>query len=546
MRWMALSSLALWMAACGSPPAAHFEPPPASDAGSGTVGIVTDAGTPDAGADAGGADAGADAGPPDAGVDAGTPDAGVDAGTPDAGLPDAGAPGPPGGGDWNQYRYDQRGGSVNPATFAASEVANLTQLWTKDLGDQGASYIYTQAMIAGDMVIYTTAASGKVEARDANPGELRWPALTLNAPITTACGGVKKPGFWAAAAVSGEVIYVASPDGNVYALHKGDGTTIWSAKVADPSAAGHGEFIQSSPAVSTALGKLYVGVASSAHCDPVAGRIASVDLATGAVQSAGTVGPGQQGASVWSSIAVAEDEDRLYVTTGNRIGPASATPYSQAFLAVDPHSLAVLDHWQNPTPLENSDFGSSPALGEAAGLKLLAATNKDGFLYVLRRDALTQGPLWSSQIAVIDKAQPTVGGDPTAGWGSISTPAFAHGRLYAAGGRTPQDEPGSVIAFEPATGKQLWKHPTAGFVLAPLALAGEIIAVASNSPDGKSTLELLDAGTGAVLRSFSSHGQPGDPGAVATYGAPSIGRGLILWSDAYGHATAFAAPDYRH
>jgi outer membrane protein assembly factor BamB len=390
-----------------------------------------------------------------AGSDGGSASTGtsVDVGPSDAGIPDAG-PGPLGGGDWGQYRHDQRGQSENPATFAASEAASLMKLWQQDLGDQGASYVYTQAMITSDMVIFTTAASGMVVAVETGTGKLLW-SRPLNSSIDTTCGGSKKPGFWAAAAVVGDVIYVASPDGNVYALRKSDGSTIWSAKVADPTGAGHGEFIQSSPAVSTKLGRLYVGVASSAHCDPVAGRFAAVDLASGAVQQMPLVGPGQQGSSVWSSIAVAEDEDRLYITTGNRVGPLEATQNSQAFLAVDPHSLHVLDHWQDPTPLENSDFGSSPALAEGGGMKLVAATNKDGWLYVLRRDALSAGPVWKYQMAVIDPAQPTLGGDPTGGWGSISTPAFAHGRLYA----------------EPAARSRFSMQPQARWCAASLALA---------------------------------------------------------------------------
>jgi outer membrane protein assembly factor BamB len=398
------------------------------------------------------------------------------------------------------------------------------------------------------MVVFTTAFSGKVFALDPNTGAERWPARTLNSPIVTDCEGTKHPGIWAAPAVVGDVIYVASPDGNAYALRKSDGSTIWAARIADPSAAANGEFIQSSPAVSTALGKLYLGVASSSGnvksssgklCE-VAGRVVSVDLATGAVQQTTLVGPGQQGAAVWSSISIAEDEGRIYVSTGNRIGPGSATPNAQAILAMDARSLAVLDHWQNPTPLEDADFGSSPALAEGGGMKLVAATSKDGWLYVLRRDALSAGPVWKYQMAVIDPAQSAVGGDPSEGWGSISTPAFAHGRLYAAGGRTPQGEAGSVIAFDPATGAQLWptKHVTPGFVIAPLAVAGEIIAVVSNAADQtSSTLEILDAASGAVLRSF--------PGAIASFAAPSIGHGLVIWTDANGHATALAAPNYR-
>jgi outer membrane protein assembly factor BamB len=309
--------------------------------------------------------------------------------------------------------------------------------------------------------------------------------------------------------------------------------------VADSTAVGHGEFIQSSPAVSTAFGKLYVGVASSAGCDEVAGRIASIDLATGAVQQQALVGPGQQGAAVWSSISVAEDEGRIYVTTGNVIGPLSATPNSQAILAVDAHSLAVLDHWQDPTPLIDSDFGSSPTLAEGGGMKLVAATNKDGWLYVLRRDALSAGPVWKYQMAIVDPANPTKGGDAIAGWGTISTPTFAHGRLYAAGGHTPQGEPGSVIAFDPATGATIWKHATPGYVLAPVAAAGEILVVVSSTPDpgSVSTLEILDAASGAQLSHF--------PGAVATYGGPSIGHGMILWTDGLGRTSALAVKNYR-
>jgi outer membrane protein assembly factor BamB len=132
--------------------------------------------------------------------------------------------------------------------------------------------VYTQAVAAEGVVAYTTAFSGKLVVVDEATGRERWPAKTLNAPIPTACGGAKQTGFWAAAAIAGVVVYAASPDGNVYAVRASDGTRVWTARVADPGAERHGEFVQSSPAVSTALGRLYLGVASSAHCDEVAGR----------------------------------------------------------------------------------------------------------------------------------------------------------------------------------------------------------------------------------------------------------------------------------
>ena len=481
------------------------------------------------GSSGGGGGSGSTAGGPPP-VDAGSP-------APDAGSPDAGPPAPLGGGDWPQFRHDPRGSGENPATFAASEAPNLQQTVLPPFGDKGTFYVYTQPVFAGDFGVYTTAFKGEVIAVDLARGVETW-RRTLNSKISTNCGGPKQPGFWNSAAIVGDVVYAAAPDGNVYALRRSDGTTIWSAPAADPSAAGHGEFIQSSPAVSTALGKMYLGVASSEHCDLIAGRILSVDLATHAVQRKEMLGPGQTGSGVWSSIAIAEDEGRIYATTGNRVGPASAEPYAQAFLAMDPRTLDVLDSWQNPTPLENADFGSSPVLAEGAGLKLIAATSKDGNLYVLRRDHLSGGPVWQTRLAIIDPANPGVGGDATAGWGSISTPAFAHGVLFAAGGRTPGGDPGSVVAFEPATGKVIWSKPTPGYVSTPLAVAGEILAVASSAPDGTASwLEIRSAASGEVLRSFGS--------STATYGGPSIGHGLILWSDALGASSTIAVPAYR-
>jgi outer membrane protein assembly factor BamB len=456
-------------------------------------------------------------------------------------VPDAGSatPGPSGGGDWGQYRQSPLGRSENAGIFEAAEVANLTDLWPGSRVNLG-QYVYTQAVAAGGIVVYTTAFSGKVVAFDeAKGGEPIW-TRQLNARIVTDCEGSKQPGFWASAAIVNGIVYAASPDGNVYALRASDGSTIWQARVADPSAAASGEFIQSSPAVSSRLGRLYVGVASSAGkaCE-VAGRIVAIDLGTGAVQSQALVDPGKRGAAVWSSVTIAEDEDRIYVTTGNREGPASATPYAQAFLALDPRTLSVVDHWQNPSPVEDIDFGSSPVPFDAGGRKLVAATSKDGFLYVLRRDALGQGPVWTYRIARIDADKPRVGVDPTFGWGSVSTPAYGHGLLYAAGGQTVDGSaPGSVVAFEPTTGTVLHTHETPGFVLGPLALSGEILIVASTALDNRSSwLEVLSASDLGLLRRFDAN--------AATYAGPSVAHGAIFWTDADGQTRNLAVPKYR-
>jgi hypothetical protein len=160
---------------------------------------------------------------------------------------------------------------------------------------------------------------------------------------------------------------------------------------------------------------------------------------------------GRVGAAVWSSIAVDAPANRLYVTTGDPVGqPLGDVPLAQAIVALDAETLEVLDHWQNPGPGpgDNSDFGASPTLFTAAdGTRLVGSANKDGWLYVLRREHLAEGPLWKYPLAVGGK-------DPLQGQGSLVAPTFANGLLYAAGGATADGAPGPTYAA-PSVGRGL-------------------------------------------------------------------------------------------
>jgi outer membrane protein assembly factor BamB len=546
--WVTLLCLVLMSAGCSDSPQPAPTPPadagadagvgPDTDAGTDAgIGTGTDAGS-DAGADAGtdaGSDAGVDAGT-DAGSDAGTnTDAGADAGT-DAGSDggtdtDAGTDGgpppelPSGGGDWSQYRGGPEGTWVNPGTFTPEQARAVTPKWTADAGPG-----YTQPIIVGDSVYITTSGQGRVLAFNTSTGARRW-ARALDGELTDPCATrPNHPGFWAAPALANGTLYAASPDGTVYALDPATGDTVRASPVATTS--NPPELIQSSPAASTRLGKLYVGVAAVFTCRHIPGRVISVDLATGESRSVTLTQEGRVGAAVWSSLSVDADTRRVFATTSDPVGqPLEEVPLSQSFVALDADTLEVLDHWQNPTPgpNANSDFGASPTLFTASdGTRLVAAANKDGRLYVLRRDRLSDGPLWTYQVA-------RGGPDPLAGEGSLVAPTFAHGLLYAAGGTTPDDEPGAVVALEPLTGQVRWRHVTPGFVFAGMPAVGDVLVVVSNAQDStRSWLELLDARTGRLLKTFETSGP--------TFAAPAVGRGLILWYPYSGQLQALEIP----
>src|SRR5437899_5369976 len=102
-----------------------------------------------------------------------------------------------GGGDWAQYRGGVRGTSENPGVFDVAEAANLRVAWSKDLSGNGTAQFYTQAMIVGDTAYITTAIAARVLAVDVASGDVRW-SRTFVPDVTTACGGLRRRGFWAA------------------------------------------------------------------------------------------------------------------------------------------------------------------------------------------------------------------------------------------------------------------------------------------------------------------------------------------------------------
>jgi len=417
--------------------------------------------------------------------------------------------------DWPQFRRDVEGTSRAGMALSAADAARLSEEWSRDVGRSA----YAQAVVAGGLAFVTTADVGSAVALDVSTGEVRW-RVDLDHPTHADCDGRdRRPGTWGSAAVLDGVVYVASADGGVYALDAATGERRWRAAVASPSP--HGELIESSVLVSKALGKLWVGVASTAPCDQVPGRVAAVDLATGAVVQRALVPDGRRGGALWSTPSLDEGAGLLYLATGNAIGDPGTEPLAQAIVALDAVTLEPVGSWQNPTPLVNADFGASPTLLAAGGRKLVAAASKDGWLYVLDRANLAAGPVWKFQLAVT--AGDGHGGDPLVGLGAIATAASANGLLYAAGGRTPDGEPGAIWALDPATGAVRWKHATRGPVLQPPAVNGEVLAVVSSFDDsGHAALELLDARTGAPLASFGA-------GALSL-SPPTFGAGRVFWA----------------
>ena len=422
------------------------------------------------------------------------------------------------GADWPTYLSDgSRSGAGTDTTLSTADAGQITKLWAFSTGGAVAP---SPTVVGG--VVYVGSWDGNEYALDAASGSMIWKTFlgTTNIP---ACSPPNL-GITSAATVLNGVVYVGGGDSNWYALDATNGNVLWSVPTGDNSASG-GHYNWSSPLIYTASDAVtyaYIGVSSNCDSPLVEGQLMQVNLATHQlVHVFNVVPPGSKGGGIWTSPAVDPATGRIFMTTGTIVTSDSAAnqKYSEAIVEVDATNVCSLgcgtaiDSWQLPANQRttDSDWGTTPTLFTDGTRNLVGAINKNGFVYAWDRSNLSAGPVWMVQIAQ--------GGQcPTCGDGSVSSMAFAAGKLFAAGGHTTisgTNFNGSVRAIDPATGSFKWEHGASGVVVPALAYDNGLVVDGAGS-----TLEVLDASSGSRLYSFKA-------GSIF-YGAPSVANGEIF------------------
>jgi uncharacterized protein (TIGR03437 family) len=235
---------------------------------------------------------------------------------------------------------------------------------------------------------------------------------------------------------------------------------------------------------------------------------------------------GARGAGIWSSPAIDAVTNTIFTNTGNGdVQDIAGGNYSEAMLSLDADTLAIKSYFLLPSDEADQDFdwGSSPTLFTTpAGIPLVAATAKDGFLYALRRSDLSLA--WKTALAVGCVA-------PEEGCGSVSTPAFDGKTLFvAAGVRDPNlFFNGSVYAINPADGSVLWEQDTAGVVVAPVTVANGLVYASTTKG-----LAIYDTDTGQFFWS--------DGGRGGLYSQPVVVNGTVFSTYLSGNLVAWSLP----
>lgn len=428
---------------------------------------------------------------------------------------------------WTSFGHDnQLTDDVEDPALGSVSVPRLAPVWTRRLdGAVVASPLAAPVGAHGRLLVFVATEGGSVYALDEGTGAVVWQA-SFGTVATTSCGTY---GFSSTGAVDTTrgLLYVAGADGEVHALELATGAEAagWPVRVVRRTG-----YTYVYGGLRLVGDSLYVPVAS--YCDeldpngvPAEGRLVKLDVVDRStavfdpVPGFGNLG----GIWGWGGVSVEPDGSFLYTGIGNAQAWSDDCAcflddagYGDSLVKLAP-DLSVVD-WDRPDPVAGTadeDVGAAPLLFQPPGCPPLAAANdKNGTLYVWRRDDLAAGPLvalpmsdgidafvgepsWSSASGILVDAGATFlyGGrrlgagllglavdrgctlkpvwSVVIGDGSEPPPLIVDDTVFEAGGTT-----GNWEARTLATGRMLWRFDTGGTTTwAPMiAVEGTVVA----------------------------------------------------------------------
>ncbi|MFL6076896.1 MAG: PQQ-binding-like beta-propeller repeat protein [Mycobacteriales bacterium] len=487
--------------------------------------------------------------------------------------------------DWPSWQKDLSGSRYNADEHRITPrtVGQLKLKWAFTFANVPYARTGSQPAVV-DGVLYVGGPDGTFYALDARTGATRWvyDLAPVAGPSTDQNPNMVRDG----AAVSGHRVYFGDSRGYLYALDTRTGRLDWATHLdQNPST-----WITSSPIVYR--GAVYIGVSSieagwvntvpNYPCCTFRGHVDALDAATGrtlwqhfTIPPASQVGTWSNGApkyapsggAVWSSPVVDPYTGTLLVGTGQnytgeagdidavtaldlRTGQARWTrqmafpdTYTQACgKASGPNEYCP---GQGKGTALDFDFGATANLFWAHGRRVVGIGQKGGVYHAL--DVRTGRTVWQATLATADLTQP----DPGAAgvqWGS----SYDGQRIYAATWR-PVGGP-ELYALDPATGKTVWKTPSAadgcstgGAAQAPPGVCWPAFTPAvSSTPglvyegnaDGK--MRIYSARTGDTLWQYDAvrdydgvNGVPGHGSALSGNGGAVISHGMLYVQAGY-------------
>jgi polyvinyl alcohol dehydrogenase (cytochrome) len=401
-------------------------------------------------------------------------------------------------GAWPMMGFDRANTYFNPAetVLSTANAESLVERWRfTALGFPPGS----PAIAEGKVFVM---ASGATHALDLETGEEVWRRDDVRGSASLAYAD----GF----------VYAHTLLADVYKLRAEDGSTVWG-----PVRSYELEGCEGVSSPILAAGMVIVGHscgALEARGTPgqamARGGVEAFDAETGErVWTYYTVPEsGENGAMVWSSVAIDAEGGTVFATTGNNYTVAGEN--SDAFHAIDlgdgtrrwKTQVREGDLWSVPMFIggPDTDFGANPILAEVAGTEVVAAGDKASAFWML--DRATGEILWQREDLSTNHTP--------ANGGVLMNGAFDGTRFYVVSNQPPQ---ASVLhALDAETGEDVWTESFGATAWGAPSVANGLLFVPIDA-----TLYVLDAQRGEMLTSF-------DTGGTIAAGAAAIAGGRVV------------------
>ncbi len=413
--------------------------------------------------------------------------------------------------DWLMFGYDASRSGVNPSPqpFTRATVSRLSKRWSVTLpnvADSSPILLHALTFPSGPRdVLYLTTRDGRLIALDASDGSLLWsrqpsgPKITNSSPVADSAH---------------HFVYAYGLDGALHRYNPVSGQETagpgWPSPVTLMT-----QTEKEGSALNLANGHIYVTTGGYiGDAPPYQGHLAAIDEASGAEQIfnslcanqhrlLGEGGCASQESGIWSRGGAVVDPENgdVFLSTGN--GPFDAnhggSNFGDSILRLSSDGSRLLDAY-TPANFQHladtdSDLGSSapallPRIAHSATPLLLVQGGKDDRLKLINRQNMSGqngpghvgGELQSIDLGCALFTQPTIWTDSASGlvwviadtvcgmrgfivttnpagatrlaeaWRNdtaMTSPIIAGAVLFAAGD-------GTVQAFDPTTGRQLW------------------------------------------------------------------------------------------
>jgi outer membrane protein assembly factor BamB/Zn-dependent protease len=349
---------------------------------------------------------------------------------------------------WYMFGHD-----LSNSRFSTSTAPRNNQtLWTATLD----SAVRSSVTISGE-VAYVGTMAGTVYALNASTGLTIWTFSTGTKIFTTPT-------------VTNGLVYVGDADGWIYyALNAQDGSLVWSFRT------GGGTF--SSVTVSNNIA--YIGSTD--------GNMYALNANTGA--------------SIWNFTAIGQIRDSPAVVDGViYFGCFAGTTDVGSGQLYALNAATGNQIWSAPTGDSDTYSNSSPSV--VNGVVYVGST--DHHLYAFRASDGSQ--IWSfSTPAKVS-----------------SSPSVHNGVVYVG------CESGTFYAVNAATGEQIWSYPTNGIIYSSPAVADGLVYIGDYSED---TVYAFDAATGSVVWSYLTGG--------GVFSSPTVSGGVMFVGSFGGQVYAF-------